>query len=157
MSETYMYKPQAEHLALARMVGIWDVKSSVTGPDARWTETCRSLNGMWYIAEGEGDVPGGTAKTILTVGYDPDKGKYVGTWLGSMMGMLWTYEGEFSADGKTLSLYTTGPDCEIEGKTADYREQIVFQDDDHRLFTSATKQPDGSWKTFQNLDYTRIR
>lgn len=157
MSEVELYKPQTEHFALERMVGTWDVKSSVTGPDANWTETCHSLDGMWYVAEGEGDVPGGTARTVLTVGYDPDKRKYVGTWIGSMVSMLWVYEGEFSGDGNTLSLYTTGPDCEIDGRIAEYREQIIFQDNDHRLFTSATKQPDGSWKTFQDLEYTRKR
>ncbi|MGI2033439.1 DUF1579 domain-containing protein [Rhizobium panacihumi] len=157
MSEVELYKPQTEHFALERMVGTWDVKSSVTGPDANWTEKCRSLDGMWYVAEGEGDVPGGTARTVLTVGYDPDKRKYVGTWIGSMVSMLWVYEGEFSGDGNTLSLHTTGPDCEIEGRIAEYREQIIFQDNDHRFFTSATKQPDGSWKTFQDLEYTRKR
>jgi hypothetical protein len=155
MSAVEMYEPQAEHFALERMVGTWDVKSSVTGPDGEWSETCRSLDGMWCIAEGEGDMPGGKAKTIMTVGYDPEKGKYVGTWLGTMMGMLWLYEGDLSEDGATLSLYTTGPDCEVEGRTAQYREQIIFQDDDHRLFVSATRQPDGSWKQFQELQYTR--
>jgi hypothetical protein len=155
MSAVEMYEPQAEHFALERMVGTWDVKSSVTGPDGEWSETCRSLDGMWYIAEGEGDMPGGKAKTIMTVGYDPEKGKYVGTWLGTMMGMLWLYEGDLSEDGATLSLYTTGPDCEVEGRTAQYREQIIFQGDDHRLFVSATRQPDGSWKQFQELQYTR--
>lgn len=155
MSAAEMYKPQPEHFALERMVGTWDVKSSMTGPDANWTETCRSLDGMWYVAEGEGDTPGGWARTILTVGYDPEKGKYVGTWIGTMMGMLWTYEGDLSEDGKTLSLYTTGPDFEGTGKTVEYREQIVFEDDEHRLFTSATRQSDGSWKTFQDIHYTR--
>jgi hypothetical protein len=157
MSAVGMMKPQAEHFALERLVGTWDVKSSVTGSDGRWTETCRSLDGMWYIAEGEGDVPGGTAKTVLTVGYDPEKGKYVGTWVGTMMAMLWLYEGDLSEDGTTLSLYCTGPDFKGEGRTVEYREQIIFQDDDHRIFTSATRQEDGSWETFQDIEYTRKR
>jgi hypothetical protein len=155
MSAVEAFKPQQEHFALERMVGTWDVKSSITGPEANWTEVCRSLDGVWYIAEGEGDVPGGKARTVLTVGYDPDKGRYVGSWIGTMMGMFWVYEGDLSEDGNTLSLYAIGPDFMGEGKTVEYREQIVFQDDNHRLFTSATKQPDGSWETFQDIQYTR--
>lgn len=150
-----MYKPQSQHAALDRMVGTWEVRSSMMGEGDRWTETCRSLDGIWYISEGYGDTPGGKATTMLTVGYDPVKGKYVGTWLGTMMSMLWVYEGDLSQDGTTLSLYTTGPDFEVEGRTVDYREQIIFQDDDHRLFLSATKQADGSWKQFQEVKYTR--
>lgn len=157
MSEDDFEKPQPEHLALERLVGTWDVKSSMTGPDAHWIETCRSLDGMWYIAEGEGDVPGSKAKTIMTLGYDPAKRRYVGSWIGTMMGMLWTYDGEMSPDGNTLSLYATGPDFQVEGRTVEYREQIVFQDEDHRLFTSATRQEDGSWKTFQDIHYTRSK
>ncbi len=155
MSEDDFEKPQPEHLALERLVGTWDAKSSMTGPDGRWIETCRSLDGMWYIAEGEGDVPGGKARTVMTLGYDPAKRRYVGSWIGTMMGMLWTYDGEMSRDGNTLNLYATGPDFEVEGRTVEYREQIVFQDDDNRLFTSATRQDDGSWKTFQDIQYTR--
>ncbi len=157
MSAVEEFRPQAEHAALERLVGTWDVKSSMTGPDAHWTEVCRSLDGTWYIAEGEGDVPGGKAKTIMTLGYDPEKGMYVGTWIGTMMGMLWIYEGDLSEDGNVLSLHATGPDFEVEGQTAEYREQIIFRNDDHRLFTSATKQPDGTWKTFQDLEYVRRR
>jgi hypothetical protein len=57
--------------------------------------------------------------------------------------------------GDVLNLYTTGPDFENEGKLADYREQIVFTDHDHRIFNSSARQPDGSWKQFMEARYTR--
>ena len=53
-----------------------------------------------------------------------------------------------------LDLYTTGPDFNGEG-LADYREQIIFVDADHRTFVSSAKQPDGSWKQFMEAHYAR--
>lgn len=157
--EMELAKPQAEHGFLERMVGIWEVSSPDMGSDEKWVEVVRSLHGIWFVAEGNGNMPqgGGAATTMLTLGYDPARGKYVGSWIGSMMAYLWVYEGEVSADGTTLSLYTTGPDFAEPGKTGEYREQIIFKDDDHRTFNSSAKQPDGTWKQFMEAQYTRKR
>jgi hypothetical protein len=150
-----MAKPRAEHAFLERLVGTWDVTSEMSG-DTPSVETVRSLSGIWVIAEGRGDMPGGggPATTVLTLGFDATKDRYVGTWLGSMMDNLWVYDGEVEPDGRTLSLYTTGPSMSGEG-LADYREQITFLTDDHRTFTSSAKQPDGTWKYFMEAHYHR--
>ncbi|MGF9564458.1 DUF1579 domain-containing protein [Neorhizobium sp. JUb45] len=150
-----MAKPRAEHGFLDRLVGTWDVTSEMS-EGTPWVENVRSLAGIWVIAEGNGEMPGGEgpATTVLTLGFDAAKEKYVGTWLGSMMDNLWVYEGEIEPDGRTLSLYTTGPSMSGDGM-ADYREQITFLTDDHRTFTSSAKQPDGSWKYFMEAHYRR--
>ncbi|TDK37641.1 DUF1579 domain-containing protein [Rhizobium deserti] len=149
-------KPQMEHSFLQRMVGAWEVHAPEMSDGAPWTEVCRSLQGIWFVAEGSGQMPGGgAATTILTLGYDPAKNKYVGSWIGSMMNHIWVYEGEVSEDGTTLSLYTVGPDMAEPDKTCDYREQIIFTDDNHRIFNSSARQPDGSWKQFMEAHYTR--
>lgn len=152
-----MAKPRAEHGFIEKMVGSWDVTSEMSG-DNPWVENVRSLQGLWIVAEGSGDMPDGEgpATTMLTLGFDAAKGKYVGTWLGSMMDYLWVYDGEVEPDGKTLSLYTIGPSMSGEGM-ADYRERITFVSDDHRTFTSSAKQPDGSWKQFMEAHYHRRR
>ncbi|MBZ9793988.1 DUF1579 domain-containing protein [Rhizobium sp. 3T7] len=147
-----------EHEFLEDLVGLWDVTAPEMTGQEPWTEIVRSLHGIWFIAEGSGQMPGGgAATTVLTLGYSADKGKYVGTWIGTMMDHLWVYEGEVSDDGKILSLYTLGPDFSDANKLADYREQIIFHDRDHRTFNSAAKQPDGSWKQFMEAHYTRKR
>nr|CAD6421886.1 hypothetical protein REQ54_02287 [Rhizobium sp. Q54] len=152
-----MAKPQAEHGFLQKLVGTWEVTAKDMADAGAWTETVRSLHGLWFVAEGNGEMPGGgAATTVLTLGYDPAKGKYVGSWIGSMMTHMWVYEGEVSADGSTLSLYTTGPDFENPEKTGEYREQIIFTDDDHRIFNSSARQPDGSWKQFMEAHYRRL-
>lgn len=150
-------KPQAEHGFLEKLVGRWEVTAKDMPDAGTWTEVVRSLHGIWFVAEGSGDMPEvGPVTTVLTLGYDPDKAKYVGSWIGSMMTHMWVYEGEISADGRTLSLHTTGPDFANPEKTGEYREQIVFTDDDHRSFISSARQPDGSWKQFMEASYTRI-
>lgn len=152
-----MPKPQAEHGFLQKLVGTWEVTAKDMTGDDPWTEVVRSLHGIWFVAEGTGNMPGGgAATTVLTLGFDPAKGKYVGSWIGSMMSHMWVYEGEVSADGTTLSLYTSGPDFADPGKTGEYREQIVFADDDHRIFTSCARQADGSWNQFMEARYTRM-
>lgn len=144
-----------EHEFLERLVGVWDVTASGMTDQQPWTEVVRSLHGIWFVAEGSGEMPGGgAATTILTLGYNAAKGKYVGSWLGSMMDYMWVYEGEVEG-GNVLNLYTTGPDFENEGKLADYREQIILTDDDHRIFNSSARQPDGSWKQFMEAHYAR--
>ncbi|MGE7368497.1 DUF1579 domain-containing protein [Neorhizobium sp. NPDC001467] len=150
-----MAKPTREHAFLEKLVGIWDVTSDMDA-ETPWVETVRSLSGIWVIAEGKGDMPGGEgpATTLLTLGFDAAKGRYVGTWLGSMMDNLWVYDGEVEPDGKTLSLYTTGPSMSGEGD-ADYREQITLLSDSHRIFTSSARQPDSSWKQFMRAEYRR--
>ncbi|MBY5342753.1 DUF1579 domain-containing protein [Rhizobium leguminosarum bv. viciae] len=138
-----------EHSFLERLVGNWTVTApDMTGSEP-WTETVRSLHGIWFVAEGTGRMPDGKeATSILTLGYNAAKSKYVGSWIGSMMDYMWVYEGELDASD------TTGPDFNGEG-LADYREQIIFVDADHRTFISSAKQPDGSWKQFMEAHYAR--
>ena len=144
-----------EHSFLERMVGQWTVNAPDMTGQKPWEETVRSLQGIWFVAEGSGEMTDGKqATTILTLGYDPSKGKYVGSWIGSMMDYMWTYEGEVEPSGNVLSLYTRGPAFDGSG-LADYREQITFLDHDVRTFTSSTREPDGTWKQFMEARYTR--
>jgi len=144
-----------EHAFLERMIGHWTVAASDMTGDKPWEETVRSLRGIWFVAEGAGEMSDGKqATTILTLGYDSSKSKYVGSWIGSMMDYMWTYEGEIEPSGNVLSLYTRGPAFEGDG-LADYREQIAFLDDNVRTFTSSAKEADGTWKQFMEVKYTR--
>ncbi|ANL20978.1 MULTISPECIES: DUF1579 domain-containing protein [Rhizobium] len=144
-----------EHSFLERLVGDWSVSAPEMSDGNDWAETVRSLHGIWFVAEGTGHMPDGKpATTILTLGYNAEKNKYVGSWIGSMMDYMWVYEGEVDASGNVLDLYTTGPDFSGDG-FADYRECITFVDDNHRTFTSSARQEDGSWKQFMEAHYIR--
>lgn len=152
-----MPQPREEHAFLNRLVGRWQVSAAEMSDGSDWIETVRSLHGIWFLAEGQGRMPNGQeATTQLTLGHDGRTGKYTGSWIGSMMEHMWVYEGELSADGQSLSLYTNGPSFGDPAVMQDYREQITFTDDDTRVFTSSARQPDGSWNEFMRAEYRRL-
>jgi len=81
-------EPQTEHQWLNRFIGEWISESECSmGPDqlsskTKGTEVVRSLGGLWIVSEGEGEMPdGGTGKTVMTLGYDPQNNRYVGTFI----------------------------------------------------------------------------
>jgi hypothetical protein len=155
-------EPQKEHQWLEKMVGDWTYESEAASEPGKTpekytgTESVRSLGGLWVVCEGQGDVPGGgTSTTIMSLGYDPMKKRYVGTFLGSMMAQLWVYEGELDPDGKALTLDTEGPSFTAEGKIAKYKDTIEFKSDDHRVLTSNFQDEDGNWHEFMTAHYRR--
>jgi hypothetical protein len=155
-------EPQKEHRWLQRLVGEWTMTSDTPmepGQEAanpEWSESVRSLHDLWIIAEGQGEMPGGGAATmVMTLGYDPRKQRYVGTWVGSMMTNMWVYEGVLDETGKVLTLDTKGPDFASEGKTARYQDIITLEDDDRRVLTSRMLTDDGTWKPIMRAEYRR--
>lgn len=155
-------EPQKEHHWLQKLVGEWTYETeAMMGPDqppekSTGTESVRSLGGLWVLAEGQGEMPGcGTATTLITLGYDPQKQRYVGTFVGSMMTYLWIYDGEMDADEKVLTLNTEGPAMSSEGKLAKYRDVIELTNDDRRVLKSYLLGDDGQWLQFMTGIYQR--
>jgi hypothetical protein len=159
---TIKNEQQKEHQWLQKLVGEWTYESEVAmGPErppekGTGTESVRSLGGLWILAEGQGDMPGcGAATTMMTLGYDPQTKRYMGTWIGSMMTHLWVYDGELDATEKLLTLDSEGPAMSDEGKMAKYRDAIEFKGDDHRVLTSHVLSDDGKWHEFMTAHYRR--
>ncbi|RJP33547.1 MAG: DUF1579 domain-containing protein [Phycisphaerales bacterium] len=151
-----------EHDWLQKLVGEWTYEAECSvGPDqpamkSTGSESVRSLGGLWVACEGQGEMPGcGPATTLMTLGFDPQKERYVGTWIGSMMTNLWVYDGELDAAGKTLSLHTEGPSMAGDGKTARYKDVITFVNDDHRTLTSHVLGENEQWRPFMTASYHR--
>lgn len=157
-------EPQKEHQWLQKLVGEWTTEmDAVMGPDKppekfTGTESVRSIGGLWTQGEGRGEIPGGSiTTTIMTLGYDPAKKRYVGTFIGSMMTHMWIYEGELDASGKVLTLDTVGPDFATEGKMTKYKDIIEFKSDDHRILSSQMLMDDGTWNGFMTAHYRRVK
>lgn len=154
---------QKQHHWLQKLVGEWTYEGeALAGPDKpaekfKGTETVRALGGAWVVCEGQGEMPGGgTAQSVLTLGYDTKQQRFVGTWIGSMMDKLWVYdEGFLDVAEKTLTLGAEGPDFEVQGKTAKYRDVIEFKDDDFRTLTAYLLGSDGQWTSFMTSHYRR--
>jgi hypothetical protein len=155
-------EPQKEHEWLHKLIGDWTSEMECSmGPDqppmkSTGTESVRSLGGLWTIGEGAGDAPDGTpVKSIMTLGYDPQKQRFVGTFVASVMTHLWSYEGTLDASGKVLTLDTEGPSFTGDGSLAKYQDIIEFVSDDHRILRSRTPGPDGTWIEFMTAHYRR--
>jgi hypothetical protein len=106
-----------------------------------------------------GDMGDGDQSTsVITLGYDPQKGRFVGTWLGSMITFLWHYDGELDAGGKVLTLNSQGPDMSgATDKLANYRDIIELADADHYILRGQAEAEDGSWTEFMRMDYYRVK
>lgn len=154
--------PQKEHQWLEKLMGEWTYEGEAAMAPGQapekftGTESFRSLGGLWFIGESEGEAPGGeTARMIITLGYDPQKQSYVGTWIGSMMTNMFVYTGEVDPSETKLSLHTEGPHMAKEGETAQYKEVIEFKSDDERTFTSYMQGDDGQWNELMTASYRR--
>jgi hypothetical protein len=156
-------EPQQEHAWLDRLVGDWTYEAECSmGPGqapsrATGTHRVRSLGGLWVVGEGQGEMPGcgETATTLLTLGYDPQRKRFVGTWVGSMMTHLWVYDGALDAAGKVLTLDAEGPSFTGDGTTAKYQDVIEIEGDDHHILSSRCLGDDGEWRTFMTAHYRR--
>lgn len=158
-----MPKPAKEHEWLRQLVGEWDTQAeAVLGPDqpplkCEGTETVRAIGDFWILTETRGTMPGLNIPVtgLMTLGYDPEKKKYVGTWVDSTSSQLWTYEGTLDETGKILTLNTEGPNPIDPGKRAKYREVLELKDKDHKVFSSSMQTDDGQWHKFMTINYHR--
>jgi Protein of unknown function (DUF1579) len=154
-------KPQKEHEWLKQLEGEWVTDSeAVMGPGqppvkCKGTESVRSLGGFFTIGEMKADFMGTPVTGIMTIGYDPKVKKYVGSWVCSMDGHLWKYEGSLDATGKTLTLNTEGPDMSNPGKMCKMKDVIEIKDKDHKVLTSWMQGPDGGWVQFMTMHARR--
>lgn len=158
------FKPaiaQKEHQWLQQMLGEWtsEIECSV-GPDqpaiqTKGTEAVRPLGDLWVIAEGTGETPGGgTMNSMMTLGFDPQKGKFVGTFIATGMSNLWVYEGSLDEGGTVLTLDTEGPALTGAG-TGKYQDIVEFPREGGRILRSQMAGPDGNWIPFMTAMYQR--
>jgi Protein of unknown function (DUF1579) len=153
-----MPAPQKEHAWLKQLEGEWVTESEAVmepgKPPIKYkgTETIRSLGGFWSMAEITSDFMGTPATGVMTIGYDAQKKKYVGTWVCSMADWLCKYEG--AADGQVLTLETEGPHP-VTGKPVKMKDVIEVKDKDHKVMTSHIQGEDGKWTQFMTMTAKR--
>jgi Protein of unknown function (DUF1579) len=155
-------KPGPEHDWLQQFVGEWetDVECSAEPGEppmkSKGTESVRPIGEFWIIAESKSTVMEKPMTSVLTLGYDPEKKKYIGTWVGSCNNYLWGYLGAANAAAKILTLETEDP-CPMAapGTLAKFKEVIEVKSKDHRVFTSSMRREDGKWATIATINYRR--
>ena len=157
-------EPTKEHAWLRKFVGEWTYEHECTmGPGQppmkfSGTESVRAIGEVWVQGESSGEMPGGgEAITQITLGFDPQRNRFVGTWIGSMMTHLWVYDGALDESGRVLTLECEGPDMTNPGQTGKYRDVVELADDDHRILRSHMQGPDGAWVEFVTGHYYRVK
>jgi hypothetical protein len=153
--------PTEQHKWLDQLVGEWDTSSEVTFAPGmpplkcEGKESVRKLGGFFTVSEQVGNFMGTEVKGVMTLGYDAEKKKYIGTWVDSMSSHMWHYVGTVDDAGKVLTLEAEGPNPLAEGKKAKFRDVITIKDKDHKVMTSSMLGEDGKWVTFMTANYTR--
>lgn len=155
---------QKEHRWLQKLVGQWagECECQIPGqPPAKTsgTEVVRSIGGLWTVGEGEGECPMSKSlvQSIMTLGYDPQKQRFVGTFIASMMTHMWHYEGTLDESANRLVLDTQGPDFTGKSGLVRYQDIIEFTDDDHRILRSQVLGENGQWQEFMIGHYERVK
>ncbi len=150
--------PQKEHAWLKQLEGEWETDAEMimepgkSPVKSKGTESVRSLGGFWSMAEMKGDCLGVPFTGLMTIGYDVQKQKYVGTWVCSMCDWLCKYEG--TLDGQVLTLETEGPSPST-GKLVKMKDMIEIKDQDHKVLTSWLLGEDGKWVRFMTMTARR--
>ncbi len=126
-------KPAPEMDALKKFEGSWDVTVLFNGQEMRGTSVYKlGFGGFWLTQDYTGDFGGMKFEGRGSTGYDPNKKKYVGTWIDSMSPALTIMEGEFSNDGKTYTETGEGPGP--DGKPAKMKNVCEFTGNDTMVF-----------------------
>ena len=156
-------KPQKEHEWLQQFIGDWTSEMDCAmGPDqprqkSKGKESVRSLGGLWMLGEGEGEMGDGSiGYTLITLGFDPAKGRFVGSFVGSMMTHQWLYDGSLDESGTVLTLDSEGPSMTGDGAITPYRDVVTIVSPDHRTLSSHCPDGNGGWTEFMTAHYRRV-
>jgi hypothetical protein len=163
MSENANDFPKPEvtesHRWLQQLVGDWTFSGECQTPQGPQSQTgrltVRPFGDLWVQMEGESDVASDIMRSIITLGFDPVKDKFVGSFIATVMTHFWVYEGARDADGKTLPLKCKGPRVDGAPGLADYEDVIEVTDKDNFSLRGRVQQDDGTWLEFMTTKYTR--
>jgi hypothetical protein len=150
--------PGPEHAMLKKDVGTWDATVEMfMAPGAppavsKGTETVTMMGGFWQLTEFRSEMMGEPFEGRGTMGYDPAKKKFVGTWVDTMAPAHYTVEGTYDAATKTLTGWMDGPDQ--TGVVTKTKETTEWKDADTRVFTMYA--PDGKAPVMK-ITYKRRR
>ena len=157
-------EPVAEHHWLKKFVGVWTISGTCDmGPEqgeAIWSseERVRLLGDLWVVGEATGTMPddGEAMTSLITIGFDPAKGRFVGSWVGSPMAYMFVYEGTLDEERRVLTLETRGPAMHDPTELVRYQDIVEWLDDDTRTLRSVM-HPSGGGEVVEMMRATYTR
>ena len=150
-----MPAPGPEHEHLKHSVGTWDAVVEMVGMPASKgvSEMKLTKNGFWLVDDFKADFGGMAFEGHGLTGYDPIKGKYVGTWIDNMSPALMVMEGSYDAKTKTMTM--TGDGYDMQGAKVKLREVIFNKTPDVTIFEMHQTGADGKEAKLMTITYTR--
>lgn len=121
-----MPQPTPEHARLESGLGRWNVKCTYFMDPSQppmvcdAVETVEPVGPFWTVSLFESEFMGMPFRGRSTLGYDPQKKKWVGTWVDSMSPSMFVMEGGYDAAGKVLTMHCRGPHM-ATGEMVDFR------------------------------------
>lgn len=151
-----------EHRWLARLAGDWTYEGRMIPDELQYrasgTETVRMLGEAWMLAEASGTMASGCGTgSLLAVGFDPETGRFTGSFMASMMTGLWLYDGALDEGGRSLRLRSEGPRFDGQPGKAQYEDEIEIISDAERRLNARVRNDGGSWTLFMTTTYRRKR
>ena len=133
-------QPTKHHAILKKDAGTWDAEIKMwTAPGtepmvSKGTDVGEMFGEFWVMSKFSGSVMGMEFEGRSTLGYDPEKKKYVGTWCDTMTPTMSFMEGTYDESTKTMTMKMTGGNGMGKNVT-------VYKDDNTREFTMYMLQP----------------
>lgn len=155
--------PTTGHQWLLQLVGEWEFETECSmGPGqpplkSSGKQSTRPLGSLWTLGEMENVGPDNQpSRSVITIGFDPVKQRFVGTFVSSCMTHLWPYDGQLDEVRAVLTLDSEGPSFTDDGTMAKYQDRIEFMDKNRYVLSSRFQNQDGTWTEFMKANYSRV-
>ena len=109
---------------------------------------------MWLVTDYKGVFAGQAFSGHGVFGYDPEKKKYTGMWVDSMMRSMAVMEGHYDKSKKAMTYLMDGkgPD----GKPQKTKLVTVFKENDSRVMTMSAEMG-GAFVKMMEMEYARAK
>jgi hypothetical protein len=149
-------RPGPEHAVFEKDVGTWDATIEVRQPGVpvqqnRGVAVNRvGCGGMWLISEFRTET--GDFEGHGVFGWNPQKQRYVGTWVDPMRTSLATMEGQWDAEKRTMTYHG---ELALPHATMRWREVTETVDADTQIWRQWMPAPGGGEIETMTVTYRR--
>jgi hypothetical protein len=144
---------------LKKEAGVWDCEVRFY-PDpngqptlSKAVETNTMVGDVWMVSDFKGEMAGAAFHGSSQMGYDPQKKKYIGSWIDSAGPYPTAMEGTYDSAKKTLTIVGIGKDP--TGTEMKMKLVTVYKEKDTRTMSMFIESPSGEWMRMMEVDYQR--
>jgi Protein of unknown function (DUF1579) len=155
-------QPGPEHKVLEPLVGAWRAKAKIYLDPSKPPQDAEGvmmrkwiMDGRFLQEEFDGKLFGMTFKGMGVMGYDPQKKKYVSSWVDNMTLSIMTSTGDYDAKTKTLTSYSEQNDP--SGMKVKTRDVVRIIDNDHHVLEMYRTPEKGKETKMMEVDMVRVK